>query len=134
MGCDTIGYGHAGIRKPDSRIGNPILRALGPVTVKTIPIPHDCGDGFLGAHWRRPAVYLDERVPGAISTFAKLSAIGSVLNRLSADVHCGKWRVKYGDLEKTAELDIGYRLVLAPVLQEPPGGAPQESDPRRTTL
>ena len=30
-------------------------RALGPVSVATIPVPHDCSDGFLGAHWRRPA-------------------------------------------------------------------------------
>jgi hypothetical protein len=25
------------------------------VTVKPVPIPHDCSDGFLQAYWRRPA-------------------------------------------------------------------------------
>lgn len=103
---DTIGCGYAGIRKPDSRNANAILRALGPVTVETIPVPHDRSNGFLGAYWRRPA----------------------------ANVDWGKWRVKYGDLVKRAELDIGYRLIYAPVLQEPRRGAPQETGPRRTTL
>ena len=36
---DTIGCGYAGIRKPDSRNANAILRALEPVTVETIPVP-----------------------------------------------------------------------------------------------
>ena len=43
--------------------------AFGSVTVETIPIPHDCTDGFLGAHWRRPAAHLDARVRRTISTF-----------------------------------------------------------------
>src|SRR2546428_1156952 len=36
-------------------------RALGRVDVHTLPIPHDCVDGFLGAYWRRPHAYLDAR-------------------------------------------------------------------------
>src|SRR3989442_12812213 len=47
-------------------------RALGRVDVHTLPIPHDCVDGFLGAYWRRPHAYLDASVRGAISTFSKI--------------------------------------------------------------
>ncbi len=43
-------------------------RALGRVDVHTLPIPHDCVDGFLGAYWRRPRAYLDASVRSAIST------------------------------------------------------------------
>ena len=50
-----------------------IERELGSVTVQTVPVPHDCTDGFLGSCWRRPHDYLDERVRGAMSTFSKLS-------------------------------------------------------------
>ena len=33
-----------------------IAAALAPwrVAVETVPVPHDCADGFLGAYWRRP--------------------------------------------------------------------------------
>src|SRR5919106_5502498 len=31
-----------------------IQRALGSCTIRSLPIPHDCTDGFLGAYWRRP--------------------------------------------------------------------------------
>ena len=45
---------------------------LGSIEVRTIPIPADCSDGFLGAYWRRPTAYLDPPGTSAISTFAKL--------------------------------------------------------------
>ena len=90
-------------------------RALGTVSVATIPIPHDCSDGFLGAHWRRPSTYLDARVRGAISTFAKLPDVESRLRRLRADLASGEWQRKYGDLLDKTELDLGYQLIVAHV-------------------
>ena len=90
-------------------------RALGPVSVATIPVPHDCSDGFLGAHWRRPAAYLDARVRGAISTFSKLSGLDSGLERLRADLASGAWHDKYGELLDKTEFDLGYRLIVADV-------------------
>jgi SAM-dependent methyltransferase len=42
---------------------------LGPVEVTTVPVPHDCTDGFYGAYWRRPAAYLDPKIRAAISCF-----------------------------------------------------------------
>ena len=88
-------------------------RALGPVSVARIPVPHDCSDGFLGAHWRRPSAYLDARVRGAISTFAKLSHVESRLERLRADLASRAWHDKYGELLDKTELDLGYRLIVA---------------------
>ena len=90
-------------------------RALGPVSVATIPVPHDCSDGFLGAHWRRPSAYLDARVRGAISTFAKLSDVESRLQKLRADLASSEWQRKYGDLLDKTELDLGYQLIVAHV-------------------
>lgn len=92
-----------------------VERALGPATVETIPIPHDCTDGFLGAYWRRPDAYLDERVRGAISTFSKLSDIGPALDGLRTDLASGAWQRKYGGLLKRTQLDLGYRLIVADV-------------------
>ena len=88
-------------------------RELGSVKVQTVPIPHDCTDGFLGTYWRRPEAYLDERVRGAMSTFSKLSDTERGLAQLSADLESGNWRRKYGALLKETELDLGYRLIVA---------------------
>ncbi len=88
-------------------------RALGPTRVETLPIPHDCTDGFLGAYWRRPDAYLDQRVRGAISTFSKLSDPGPSLERLNKDLESGTWRQRYGGLLTKTELDLGYRLIVA---------------------
>ena len=89
--------------------------AFGAVTVETIPIPHNCIDGFLGAHWRRPAAYLDARVRAAISTCSKLHDVEPGVKRLCADLDSGEWRSKYGELLAKSELDIGYRLIVARV-------------------
>ncbi len=88
-------------------------RALGPIEVRTLPIPHDCVDGFLGAYWRRPRAYLDARVRGAISTFSKIRTLEPGLARLRRDLEDGTWERRHGDLLGRAELDLGYRLVIA---------------------
>ncbi len=87
--------------------------AFGEVSVSAVPVPHDCTDGFLGAYWRRPHAYLDPDVRAAISTFAKLGDISAALGRLKKDLHSGAWMARYGRLMEEAELDIGYRLVVA---------------------
>jgi SAM-dependent methyltransferase len=87
-------------------------RALGPIEVRTLPIPHDCVDGFLGAYWRRPRAYLDARVRSAISTFSKIRAEPG-LARLRRDLEDGAWEHRHVDLLGRVELDLGYRLVIA---------------------
>jgi SAM-dependent methyltransferase len=90
-----------------------LRRVLGPIEVRPVPVPHDCVDGFLGAYWRRPHAYLDAGVRGAISTFGKVATIEAPLQRLRRDIEDGTWARRYGHLTDRAELDLGYRLIVA---------------------
>ncbi len=86
---------------------------LGPLTIEAIPIPHDCTDGFFGAYWRRPSAYLDERVRAAISTFSSMTRVDAGLERLRRDLASGAWQQRHRHLSARAELDLGYRLIVA---------------------
>jgi SAM-dependent methyltransferase len=88
-------------------------RALGKVEIHTLPIPHDCVDGFLGAYWRRPHAYLEADVRRAISTFSKIRALEPGLARLRRDLEDGTWERRHADLRSVAEIDLGYRLVVS---------------------
>jgi SAM-dependent methyltransferase len=90
-------------------------RAFGRVEVQRFLIPHDCVDGFMGAYWRRPHAYLDPSVRAAISTFAKAepSRLESGLERLRRDLADGTWERRHAHLYARAELDLGYRIVIA---------------------
>lgn len=84
------------------------------VRIEAVPIPHDCVDGFLGAYWRRPAAYLDERVRAGISTFS-LPGAGSLLgglNLLAQDVQSGRWEHLNQPILARESLDLGYRLLV----------------------
>jgi SAM-dependent methyltransferase len=86
---------------------------LGPLEVRPVPVPADCIDGFLGAYWRRPEAYLDAGARGAISAFSTLSDVEPGLARLRADLADGAWKRRHASLLNQAELDIGYRLIVA---------------------
>jgi SAM-dependent methyltransferase len=88
------------------------LRAL---RVTAVPIPHDCRDGFYGAHWRRPEAYLDPVVRAGISTMAKRAPgeLDAGLARLADDVRTGAWAERHADLLALDELDLGYRLLVS---------------------
>jgi SAM-dependent methyltransferase len=92
-----------------------VRRALGRTRVFDVPIPRDCRDGFQGAYWARPEAYLDAGVRSAISSFARLERreVRSGLARLRADLASGAWERRHGALRAHAELDLGYRLVVA---------------------
>lgn len=83
--------------------------------VEALPVPHDCADGFFGAYWRRPEAYLDPGVRGAISGLALLDAaiVADAMERLRDDLASGRWHERYRELETAAELDLGYRVVVA---------------------
>ena len=85
---------------------------LGPIDVRPLLVPHDCSDGFLGAYWRRPHEYLDDRIRSGMSAFAKIHDVESGLERLRRDLEDGAWRQKYGHLLAQSDLDWGYRLVI----------------------
>ena len=91
-----------------------LLRAvLGSIDVHPLPIPADCIDGFLGAYWQRPEAYLDGGVRASISSFSRLKSIGPQLERLERDLTSGEWERRNAELYHRAELDLGYRLVMA---------------------
>ena len=81
--------------------------------MRPLPVPHDCVDGFLGAYWRRPEAYLDDGARAAISTFGKLRDPAPGLARLRQDLADGTWRRRHGAVLERAELDLGYRVVIA---------------------
>ena len=86
---------------------------LGSVEISTVPVPHDCQDGFLYAYWRRPHAYLDERLRAAISSFWKIGDLSEGLQRLEDDLTSGAWEERYGTLLEYDEWDFGYRLVVS---------------------
>ena len=90
-------------------------RALGRVEVQPFPVPCDCVDGFLGAYWRRPHAYLDAGVRSAISAFTKMSPpkLEAGLERLRRDLADGTWERRNASLFELAEIDLGYRIVIA---------------------
>jgi SAM-dependent methyltransferase len=96
------------------RLGE-LMRPLGDVEVRPVPIPHDCADGFLGAFWRRPHAYLDPAVRAGISVFALLpdDEVEAAVGRLRADLESGAWERRYADVLERDELDLGFRVIVA---------------------
>jgi SAM-dependent methyltransferase len=104
----------------DARLAVPIntlISLLGEerASVVTIPVPHDCVDGFGGAYWRRPDAYLDDTARRGMSLFSMTpeSAVREGLSLLRADLTTGEWQRRHADLLHMPELDLGYRLLIA---------------------
>jgi SAM-dependent methyltransferase len=92
-----------------------IAQHLGGARTVPVPIPCDCRDGFYAAFWRRPEAYLDERVRAGISVFARIDEreTTEMVSRLRADLQSGAWQERNARLLGLAELDLGYRLLVA---------------------
>ena len=92
-----------------------VATGLAGAHVTTLPVPADCVDGVLGAHWARPEAYLDPAVRGGMSSLALLptSVVEPAMARLRADLRSGLWHRRHGDLLAGTEADVGYRLVVA---------------------
>ncbi|MHA6316396.1 class I SAM-dependent methyltransferase [Altererythrobacter sp. CAU 1778] len=86
---------------------------LGAVAIETVPVPHDCTDGFLYAYWRRPAAYLDPRIRAGSSSFWALDDLEEGLARLERDLADGTWARENAALMQAQDSDCGYRLVVA---------------------
>jgi SAM-dependent methyltransferase len=96
---------------PDSAaLAAMLARTVGPVEMTPLPIPHDCIDGFLCAHWRRPEAYLSADVRSAMSSFARIDAEPG-LARLVDDLASGRWAERNDHLLDMDTLDAGYRIV-----------------------
>ena len=83
--------------------------------VQVVEVPHDCRDGFQGAYWRRPEMYLDPLAQRAISSLEMLpdAVKDRAFGALRADLDSGAWAAKHADLLERESLDLGYRLVSA---------------------
>jgi SAM-dependent methyltransferase len=94
-----------------------ILERLGGGSIVTVPVRHDCVDGFCSAFWRRPEAYLDPRIRSGISYFSCIDPgeLEAGLRRLERDLRTGAWADRFGDLLGLDQLDTGQRLVIADV-------------------
>jgi SAM-dependent methyltransferase len=92
-----------------------IARVLDVGRIEPVPVPADCVDGFMACYWSRPEAYLEPVVQAGISGLARLDpavrARGT--ERLRADLASGAWDARHGHLRTLAELDVGYRLIVA---------------------
>jgi SAM-dependent methyltransferase len=89
--------------------------AVRATAVTTVPVPHDCQDGFYGAWWRRPEAYLDPEVRAGISVLAARTPeeLAPGLERLRKELESGAWAERHADLLERDALDLGYRLLVA---------------------
>lgn len=92
-----------------------LVELLGGAQVHTVPVPHDCTDGFGAAYWRRPEAYLDATVRAGISmlAYADQGALADGLARLAADLRSGRWQQGHAELLEKQQLDAGYRLLVS---------------------
>ncbi|MFF7189592.1 class I SAM-dependent methyltransferase [Streptomyces sp. NPDC008222] len=92
-----------------------LTELLGGARIETVPIPHDCSDGFGAAYWRRPGAYLDPAVRAGMSHLALVGeeTLHAGLARLSDDLVSGRWQKRHADLLDQETLDVGYRLLIA---------------------
>ena len=87
-----------------------LAEELGDFHSTAIHVPHDCMDGFLGAYWRRPHIYLDPIARRSMSPFAGI-AVENGLSQLESDLRSGVWRKRNANLLDLETLDVGYRLL-----------------------
>lgn len=106
----------------DARLAVPIttlssLLGESRVSIVPIPVPHDCLDGFGGAYWYRPHIYLEATAQDGMSLFAMTpkSQLQDGLFRLRSDLTTGAWQLRHADLLRSTHLDLGYRLLIADV-------------------
>jgi SAM-dependent methyltransferase len=82
--------------------------------IETVPVPHDCLDGFGIAYWRRPERYLDADVRRCISSFGLIDPQETTrgIEQLRADLESGRWHDRYRELLELDAVDAGLRLVV----------------------
>ena len=83
--------------------------------IEVVPVPRDCTDGFAGAYWARPELYLDPVRLAGMSCARSLdpAVVAAGVGRLRADLASGAWDERHGHLRELAELDLGYRLLVS---------------------
>jgi hypothetical protein len=91
-----------------------IAAAIGPgASIRELPVPWDCIDGFLSAYWRRPAAYLEPNVQQCMSGLQVLppAVLADGIEKLRADLESGSWRTRNSALLDQESFDGGWRLI-----------------------
>lgn len=93
-----------------------LAEVLGGASVRNVPVPADCVDGFGEAFYGRPERFLDPAVRAAQSgwAFVDPEATGRGLERLRADLASGAWDARHGALRDQPEFAGSLRLITAP--------------------
>jgi SAM-dependent methyltransferase len=107
--------GSARVRRADIQPGRIAEMLGGEARIETVPVPHDCTDGFGEAYWGRPEAYLDPGIRAAMSACSMLTAaeLEAGVSRLRDDLASGRWDERHGHLRELPELDTGHRLIIA---------------------
>jgi len=93
-----------------------IVRTLGGSSeVISLPIAHDCTDGFGEAYYARPEAFLDADVRAAQSgwVLADADAVRRGVAKLAADLSSGEWDERHGALRQQPERIGAVRLIIA---------------------
>jgi SAM-dependent methyltransferase len=92
-----------------------IRRALGGATVRTVPVPIDCVDGFTEAYYARPECLLDPAVRRAQSawTFVDPAIADRGIAQLRADLDSGVWDARYGSWRTMSSFEGSLCLIVA---------------------
>ena len=77
----------------------------------SVPIPLDCGDGFIEAFYGRPEALLDPEVRRSQSAWA-FGSPPRGLERLRSDLESGAWDARHGHLRTQPFFDGSLRLVV----------------------
>jgi hypothetical protein len=102
----------------DLVIGRPSLTDLAraiAARAEPVLIPWDCADGFYEAYWRRPAAYLDVRVRGGMSIWARVGRDAELraVRSLGEDLASGRWAERNRNLVDLDAAELGVRLLIA---------------------
>jgi SAM-dependent methyltransferase len=87
----------------------------GVTTVRPVPIPIDCLDGFTEAFYARPEMFLDPAVRRAQSAWAFVDprAEAHAVTTLADDLESGRWDERFGTLRTRPYYHGSLRLVVA---------------------
>ena len=88
---------------------------LGPgAAVTSLPIPHDCRDGFTEAYFARPEAFLETATRRGQSAwgFVDPAVEERFVDRLRRDLETGVWDRRYGNLRHQEVFDGSLRLVV----------------------
>jgi SAM-dependent methyltransferase len=87
----------------------------GECSVRPVPIPIDCTDGFTEAFYARPERFLEDDVRRAQSAWGFVDDVveARAVARLRDDLANGEWHGRYGSLLDQPTFDGSLRLIVA---------------------